>query len=180
MGFSRQEHWSRLPFPSPGIFATQWSNLHLQHRRQILYWLSYQGSLLKLKKSWRVKEFCFILWLIRVYSEANKTTIPLFLTFSYPHTYMLLCISSPRAWCSQLQDSKGKWRQTLFQSLLPGRMFLERQVNPECSALGLLCSNPQGGIIQTAPILWLRSERKVKPSQVNIEPGVKTPADTIH
>ena len=23
MGFSRQEHWSRSPFPSPGIFATQ-------------------------------------------------------------------------------------------------------------------------------------------------------------
>ena len=42
MEFSRQEHWSRLPFPSPG---------HLPYPgikpgcRQILYHLSYQGSL---------------------------------------------------------------------------------------------------------------------------------------
>ena len=29
MGFSRQEYWSRLPFPSSGIFLTQGSNLRL-------------------------------------------------------------------------------------------------------------------------------------------------------
>ena len=29
MGFSRQEHWSRLPFPSPGHLSTQESNLLL-------------------------------------------------------------------------------------------------------------------------------------------------------
>ena len=40
MGFSRQEYWSGLPFPSPGIFLTQELNLclpHLLHCRQILY-----------------------------------------------------------------------------------------------------------------------------------------------
>ena len=26
MGFSGQEYWSELPFPSPGIFLTQGSN----------------------------------------------------------------------------------------------------------------------------------------------------------
>ena len=31
MGFSRQEYWSGLPFPPPGIFPTQGSNLHLLH-----------------------------------------------------------------------------------------------------------------------------------------------------
>ena len=31
MGFSRQEYWSGLPFPSPGIFPTQGLNPHLQH-----------------------------------------------------------------------------------------------------------------------------------------------------
>ena len=36
VGFSRQEHWSGLPFPSPGIFLTQGSNLRLPHW-QILY-----------------------------------------------------------------------------------------------------------------------------------------------
>ena len=29
MGFPRQEYWSGLPFPSPGIFPTQGSNPHL-------------------------------------------------------------------------------------------------------------------------------------------------------
>ena len=36
MGFSRlQEYWSGLPFPSPGIFLTQGSNLHLL---PLLHW----------------------------------------------------------------------------------------------------------------------------------------------
>ena len=29
IGFSRQEYWSRLPFPFSGVFLTQGSNLHL-------------------------------------------------------------------------------------------------------------------------------------------------------
>ena len=40
MGFSRQEYWSGLPFPPPGIFPTQGSNLPLclsWNDRQILY-----------------------------------------------------------------------------------------------------------------------------------------------
>ena len=44
MGFSRQEYWSGLPFPSPGIFLTQESNPGLLHCRQILYQLSYEGT----------------------------------------------------------------------------------------------------------------------------------------
>ena len=44
MGFSRQEYWSGLPFPSPENFLTQGSNPGLLHCRQMLYHLSYQGS----------------------------------------------------------------------------------------------------------------------------------------
>ena len=44
IGFSRQEYWSGLPFPSPGIFLTQELNLGLLHFRQSLYQLSYEGS----------------------------------------------------------------------------------------------------------------------------------------
>ena len=54
MGFSRQEHWSGLLFPSTagvgshsllqGIFPTQRLNPGLLHSRQILYHLSQQGS----------------------------------------------------------------------------------------------------------------------------------------
>ena len=40
MGFSRQECWSRLPFPSPGIFPTQELNPGLPHCRQTLYHLT--------------------------------------------------------------------------------------------------------------------------------------------
>ena len=44
MGFSREEYWSGLPFPSPGVFPTQGSNLGLPHCRQTIYCLSHQGS----------------------------------------------------------------------------------------------------------------------------------------
>ena len=43
-GFPRQEYWSRLPFPSPGIFPTQGSNAGLLHCKQILCLLSHQAS----------------------------------------------------------------------------------------------------------------------------------------
>ena len=42
--FSRQEYWSGLPFLSPGDLPNSGSNPGLWHCRQILYWLSHQGS----------------------------------------------------------------------------------------------------------------------------------------
>ena len=45
MGFSRQEYWSGLPFPSPGVFPAQGSNTGLPHCGQILYHVSHQGKL---------------------------------------------------------------------------------------------------------------------------------------
>ena len=44
MGVSRQEYWSGLPFPSPGILPSQELNLRLLHCRQILCCLGHQGS----------------------------------------------------------------------------------------------------------------------------------------
>ena len=44
VGFLRQEYWSVLPCPPPGIFPTQGLNPGLPHCRQILYQLSYEGS----------------------------------------------------------------------------------------------------------------------------------------
>ena len=41
-GFSRQEYWSGLPFPSPGIFLTQGSNLHLATFTQLVAPLNFQ------------------------------------------------------------------------------------------------------------------------------------------
>ena len=44
MGFSRQEYWSGLLFPSPGMFLAQELNPGLLNCRQIPYQLSYKGS----------------------------------------------------------------------------------------------------------------------------------------
>ena len=44
MGFSRQEYWGGLPFPSPGNVPAQGSNSGLLLCRQILHLLSHQGS----------------------------------------------------------------------------------------------------------------------------------------
>ena len=45
MGFSRQECWSGLPFPSPGDLRYPGIKPGLLHCRQTLYCLSHQGSL---------------------------------------------------------------------------------------------------------------------------------------
>ena len=45
LGFSRQEYWSGLSFPSPGDLPNPGIKLGLLHCRQILYHLNHQGSL---------------------------------------------------------------------------------------------------------------------------------------
>ena len=45
MGFSNQEYWSGLPFPSPGDLPNPGIEAGLLHCRQMLYPLSHQGSL---------------------------------------------------------------------------------------------------------------------------------------
>ena len=44
MGFSRQEYWSGLPFPSPGDLPHPGIDQGFLHYRQILYQMSYEGS----------------------------------------------------------------------------------------------------------------------------------------
>ena len=44
VGFPRQEYWSGLPFPSPGIFPTHGSHPHLLHWQADPLTLSYLGS----------------------------------------------------------------------------------------------------------------------------------------
>ena len=48
MGFFRQEYWSGLPFPTPGIFQTQGLKAHLLH---LLHWQADSLPLHTLKKS---------------------------------------------------------------------------------------------------------------------------------
>ena len=51
MEFSRQQYWSGLPYPSPGVFLTQGSNLGLLHGRWTHYPLSHQGSALAIQET---------------------------------------------------------------------------------------------------------------------------------
>ena len=44
MGFSRQEYWSGLPFPSPEDLPDPGDELWSPALRQILYQLSHKGS----------------------------------------------------------------------------------------------------------------------------------------
>ena len=44
MGFSRQEYWSGVPFPSPGDLPDPGTEPGLPHRIQTLYRLSHQGE----------------------------------------------------------------------------------------------------------------------------------------
>ena len=60
MRFCRQEYWSGLPFSSPRVFQTQWSNLGLLHFRQILHHLIHQGSLKELDATKRFYVYMYI------------------------------------------------------------------------------------------------------------------------
>ena len=45
LGFSRQEYWSGLPFPSPGDLPNPGIDPNLLYCRQTLYHLSHQGTI---------------------------------------------------------------------------------------------------------------------------------------
>ena len=68
MGFSRQDYWSELSFPSPGDFP----NPGLLYCRQILYHLSHQGSPKQTRPKCIHQESN---WVSRVIGE-NSTTEP--------------------------------------------------------------------------------------------------------
>ena len=54
MGFSRQDYWSRLPFPPPGIFLNQGSNLYLLEVSCIEKWVPTTGA------TWEALRLCYL------------------------------------------------------------------------------------------------------------------------
>ena len=58
MGFSRQEYWSGLPFPSPEDLP----HSRIRHCRQFLYGLSYQGSPKVNQEDTKILETIICLW----------------------------------------------------------------------------------------------------------------------
>ena len=65
MGFSRQEYWSGLPFPSPGDLLTQGLNPSLPHCRQMLYHLSHQGSPTLITSKLQLVVLIIVAWLCK-------------------------------------------------------------------------------------------------------------------
>ena len=83
MIFSRQEHWSGLPFPPPGDLPNSGIEPSLPHYRQILYCLSQQGCLMSHK--W----LQFDLWVFQLikifYFSEFKVSVawPVFFNFRF-------------------------------------------------------------------------------------------------
>ena len=67
MGFSRQEYWSGLPFPSSGDLPDPGIELGLLHCRQILYHLRHQRSPKAQRRAVNHLELC---------SEVSRSTPP--------------------------------------------------------------------------------------------------------
>ena len=65
MGFSRQEHWSGLPFPSPGPVAFRFDGIRLEHEgpRKIAKWLSHEQSVF------------FLPWLCRTMRQEHNMSL---------------------------------------------------------------------------------------------------------
>ena len=75
--FFRQEYWSGLPFPSPGIFLTQGLNPGLPHCGQTLYHLSHQDQICVPVLVGRFlttgppgkSPGCFVLWFLKFFIQ---------------------------------------------------------------------------------------------------------------
>ena len=66
-GIAQARYWSGLPFPSPGIFPTQGSNLGLLHCWQILHSLTHQGRPRALKPALK---WCTLLCIDQIATES--------------------------------------------------------------------------------------------------------------
>ena len=78
MGFSRQEYWSGLPFPSPEDLPNPGIEPGLPHCRQTLYCLSQQGSPNESRaglKEAREKEQWEVMWSSERTEEMSKRKI---------------------------------------------------------------------------------------------------------
>ena len=106
MGFSRQEYWSGLPFPFPGVFPTQGSSPGVLHGRPILFPLSHQESAFlswTLLKKWVYMIFCF-----KREKKKKKLGCRLKILFNNPeHTSLITKLSAkPKGILNHCKNSK--------------------------------------------------------------------------
>ena len=128
MGFFRQEYWSGLPFPSPGIFLTQGLNLPLLHWRVDSLPRSHRGNPLfcTFRKWWTLKRSIDCIWLShhRPWQSTAGDVIAILSKICDPALSERLCWSENWAMGSichlsrqsleraSLNSSRGKWTVT--------------------------------------------------------------------
>ena len=113
MGFTRQEYWSRLPFPSPGDLPEPGINQGLLHCRQMLYHLSYQGS--PSPKKGNAKE-CSIYCTIALISQASKVLLKILQARLQQYVYQnfqmfKLVLEKAEEPEIKLSTSAGSWKK---------------------------------------------------------------------
>ena len=117
MGFSRQEYWNVLPFPSVGNALTQGSNPGLPHCRQTLYHLSHQGSLIAVLIDF-LSLFSYLIVYDFVIPWTAACQAPLSFTISWSLLKfmfiesMILCLSLKIQ--LPLNESKNQWQVKTF------------------------------------------------------------------
>ena len=152
MGFSRQDYWSGLPFPSPGIFLTQGSNPGLPHWKQKLLTSEPPGKPGQQKQTLQNAQAAQSqspedLWLryelltpTAIWNMANDILIPL-----QSHVYYFLAPPANR-WVAMgaLQDS-GRGFSPGYRkvSTVCCALVAVAQVAGDSSALHLLCAKGQ-------------------------------------
>ena len=111
MGFSRQEYWSGLPFPSPGDLPDQGSNPGLLHCRQTLYPLSH----IRVKVLFQLLSYCFSASSPASILRFLKLLLGLCRPYFFLASWEVLPIADDRR---RLKDSRIKTGLALF-CLLP-------------------------------------------------------------
>ena len=91
IGFSRQEYWGGLPFPSPEIFPTQGLNPDLLDCRQMLYRLSHEGS----PNKWIVYITKYRFWEVLHWWSFVARTLPPKHTRRYISTFLSILNVAP-------------------------------------------------------------------------------------
>ena len=126
MGFSRQEYWSGLPFPSPGNLSNP--GLEPGSCRQTIYHLSHQGGLkIILDYSNRPTPITSVFQFSHVWLIATSWTAPQQASLSITNSWSLLNSCPLSQWCHPTISSSVIPFSSCLQSFPASGSFLRSQ-----------------------------------------------------
>ena len=177
VGFSKQEYWSGLPFPSPGDLQTQGSNPCLLRCRWVLYqWATREGPHTLLKRIWSSLSHCQGDW------GTERLKIGLILQ-SFPAAYHGSDPKGINVACWMLGHTGSGWSRTGSRGLnyiLQSRQLRKatsawllrsvRRLSPTGLELSLSSSSPAGLAFSPLPPrgAWLTSRESKSQGQRNL------------